>query len=200
MNVAILVGGRGGRIGREKGFLRLCGKTFVEILAERFSGCDLFFVCRNEEQAKVYSEFGEVVVDCVRDFGPLAGICSALRRCSNKILVLAVDMPLVMREIAEELYKRCIEADAVVPVWDDGKLEPLLACYSKSALSVIEKCIEMGERRVHKAIRMMKTIYYPVEKLRKFDPELISFFNVNSVEDYERLLKVVGCSSTDTEG
>jgi len=200
VNVAILVGGRGGRIGKEKGFLRLCGRTFVEILAERFSDCKLFFVCRDDVQAESYSKFGEVLIDCVKDFGPLAGICSALRRCNDKVLILAVDMPLVKREIAEVLYNSCIDVDAVVPTWKDGKLEPLLACYSKSALKVIERCIEMGERRVHKAIRGMRTIYYPVEELRKFDRELLSFFNVNSVEDYERLLKVVGCSSTDTEG
>ncbi len=200
MRVAILVGGRGDRIGREKGFLKLCGRTFVEILVEKFSDCDILFVCRDEEQAKVYSDFGEVVVDCVRDFGPLAGICSALRRYPGRVLILAVDIPLVRREIAEEIYRKCSNVDAVVPTWDDGKLEPLLACYSKTALGVIEKCIEEGERRVYKAIRRMNAILYPVNDLRRFDPELLSFFNVNSVEDYERLQRVVGCSSTDTGG
>ncbi len=200
MNVAILVGGKGRRIGLDKGFLKLCGKTFVEILVDRFEDCNLVLVCRDEKQAGEYSIFGKTIIDFVEDFGPLAGIYSALKHFGDKVLVLAVDMPLVKRKLAEFLFEFRSDADVVVPAWSDGKIEPLLARYSYSALKMIEMCIEMGERRVHKAIERMNAVYYPIEKLKKFDERLESFINVNSVEDYERLLKVVECSSTDTEG
>ncbi len=200
MNVAILVGGKGRRIGLDKGFLKLCGKTFVEILVDRFRDCNLVLVCRDEKQAEEYSIFGKTIIDFVEDFGPLAGIYSALRHFEDKVLVLAVDMPLVKRKLAEFLFEFRSDADVVVPVWSDGKREPLLARYSDSALKTIERNIEVGEKRVHKAIERMNAVYYPIEKLKKFDERLESFINVNSVEDYERLLKVVKCSSTDTEG
>jgi len=200
VNVAILVGGRGKRIGLDKGFLKLCGRTFIEILVDRFKDCDLVLVCRDEKQAEEYSIFGKTLVDSVRNFGPLAGIYSALKHFENRVLVLAVDMPLVKRELAEFLFESYPDVDAVVPAWSDGKIEPLLACYSHSALKTIEKCLEEGERRVHKAIERMNTAYYPIENLRWFDERLESFINVNSMKDYERLLKVVECSSIDTEG
>ncbi len=200
MNVAILVGGRGGRIGGEKGMLKLCGRTFVEILVERFVDCEVVLVCRDEEQAELYSEFGDTVVDEVENFGPLAGIYSALRHFKDFTLVVAVDMPLVRRELSEFIFDTCAElkADALVPTWSDGRIEPLLACYSYGSIEKIRRCIEMGERRVYKAVKSMNAVYYPIEMLRRFDDKLLSFVNVNTYEDYEKLIRVVGCSSTGT--
>ena len=198
MNVAVLVGGRGGRIGKDKGLLRLCGKTFLEIIMEKFKDCSIVIVCRDEKQAKVYSDFGSTVVDIVKGFGPLGGILSALEFYKSRTFVLAVDMPLVNRKVAEYLYS--LPGEVVVPSWSDGKIEPLLACYSEGAIETIRKCVKIGERRVHMAIKMMNVNYVPIDRLKVFDPELLSFFNVNSVEDYERLKRVVGCSSTDTGG
>lgn len=196
MNVAILVGGKGERIGKDKGMLKLCGKTFVEILLERFCGYNVVLVCRDEAQAEKYSIFGETVVDVVKDFSPLAGIYSALKHFKDYTLVVAVDMPLVSRDLAEFLFKTCIEAkaDVVVPTWSDGKIEPLLACYSYSSAEKIWSCIKNGERRVYKAIMGMNTIYYPIEELRRFDKNLHTFINVNTEEDYKRILKVIRCS------
>jgi len=196
VNVAILVGGKGGRIGKDKGMLTLCGRTFVEILLEKFYDCNVVLVCRDEEQAEEYSKFGETVVDEIKNFSPLAGIYSALKHFKDYTLIVAVDMPLVKRELANFLFQTCIEekADVVVPTWSDGKIEPLLACYSYSSMDKIKNCIEKGERRVYKAIRSMNAIYYPIDELRSFDKDLLSFMNVNTEEDYEKILKVVGCS------
>lgn len=195
MNVAILVGGKGGRIGRDKGLLKLCGKTFVEILLEKFDDCNVVLVCRDESQAEEYSRFGRTVIDEIRDFSPLAGIYSALRYFKDYTLVIAVDMPLVRRELAGFLFKMCIKtkANVVVPTWRNGKLEPLLACYSYDSLREIWSCIRKGERRVYRAIKNMNAIYYPIDELRKFDSNLHSFMNVNTEEDYRKILKVVGC-------
>ncbi len=195
MNVAILVGGKGGRIGKDKGMLMLCGKTFTEILLEKFQDCNIVLVCRDESQAEEYSKFGETVVDEIKNFSPLAGIYSALKYFKDYTLIVAVDMPLVKRELAEFLFKTCIEekADAVVPTWSDGKVEPLLACYSYDSMEKIWSCIKMGERRVYKSIERMSAIYYPIDKLRMFDKDLLSFMNVNTEEDYKKILKVVGC-------
>ncbi len=195
MNVAILVGGKSERIGRDKGLLDLCGKTFVERIIEKFYDCDVVLVCRDKDQAEEYSKFGKTIVDEIKNFSPLAGVYSALKHFKDHTLIVAVDMPLVKRELAEFLFKKCVEeeVDAVVPVWSDGKIEPLLACYSYSAIDKIGKCIEKGERRVYKAIRSMNATYYPIDKLRIFDDDLLSFMNVNTYEDYKKILKVVGC-------
>lgn len=195
MKVAILAGGKGRRIGEDKGFLEINGIKFAEILLTKFEGCEVVFVCRDEEQAKKYrKEFCcEVITDRIRDFGPLAGIHSALKYFQDYILVIAVDMPLVKRKLAEFLYSMARGYDALIPTWDDGKMEPLLACYSYRAVDEVEKCIKMGIRRVVKPFERLNTLYYPIEGLRVFDENLISFVNVNTPKD----LEMVRCLLTD---
>ncbi len=192
VNIAVLVGGKGGRIGREKGLLELCGKTFLEIILNKFEDCSVVIVCRDEKQAEIYSKFGRTIIDVVKNYGPLGGILSALEFYREKTLVIAVDMPLVKRRIAEYLYS--LPGDVVVPSWGDGKIEPLFACYSEGALKAIRECVRRGEKRVHVAIRMMNANYVSVMDLKRFDPDLQSFLNVNSPKDYERLKRVVECS------
>jgi molybdopterin-guanine dinucleotide biosynthesis protein A len=54
LKVAILAGGKGRRIGGDKGFLEVNGKRFAEILLNKFEDCEVVFVCRDEEQAEKY--------------------------------------------------------------------------------------------------------------------------------------------------
>ncbi len=193
VNVAVLVGGRGGRIGRDKGFLDVCGKTFIEAIVEEFSDCRLLIVCRDEMQAKEYSRFGKTAVDLFKGVGPLAGIYTALRHFEDDISVVPVDCPLVRREILEYISELLKGYDAAVPVWEDGRLEPLIASYSYSSADRIREFIEAGEKRVYAVLRCMRTRYIPTAELRKFDRELRSFINVNTWQDYLNLLRVVGC-------
>ncbi|WP_456327752.1 molybdenum cofactor guanylyltransferase [Archaeoglobus sp.] len=197
LNVAVLAGGKGSRIGLDKGFLELGGKRFAEILLERFNGCNVVFVCRDEKQAEIYrrSFNCKVIVDSVKDFSPLAGIHSALNYFRDYVLIVAVDMPLVKRMLAEFVYKMGTGYDALIPMWSDGKMEPLLACYSYNAIEEIERCISLGIRKVSRAFERLNTLYYPVESLKIFDEKLISFVNVNTPKD----LEMVRCLLTDTE-
>ncbi len=198
MNVAILAGGRGKRIGMDKGFLRFKGRLFGEILVERFRDCNTVFVCRDEEQAKIYERTFKctVITDVVRNYSPLAGILSALEYFEDYTLILAVDMPFVKRRLAEFIYERARGYDALIPTWSDGKKEPLLACYSPNAIPEIRRSIERGIKRVVKPLEKLKTLFYPIELLRIYDENLISFTNVNTPKD----LEMIECLSIDLEG
>ncbi len=197
MNVAILAGGRGKRIGTDKGFLRFKGRLFGEMIVERFRDCNTVFVCRDEEQAKIYERTFKcpVITDVVRNYSPLAGILSALEYFKDYTLILAVDMPFVKRRLAEFIYERARGYDALIPTWKDGKKEPLLACYSSNAISEIRKCIKMGIRKVTKPFESLKTLFYPIELLKAYDENLISFTNVNTRRD----LEMIECLSIDLE-
>ncbi len=197
MNVAVLCGGKGRRVGMDKGFLSLNGTRFAEIMMRKFEGCDVVFVCRDERQAEVYRrEFGcETTVDTVKNFSPLAGIHSALKYFEDYTLVVAIDMPLVKRGLAEFIYDNSFGYHALIPTWSDGKLEPLLSCYSPKSIGEIERCIRTGIRKVSKPFESLKTLYFPVDFLRVFDERLISFTNVNTLED----LEMVRCLWTGSE-
>lgn len=184
MKLAVLMGGRSRRIGIEKAELMICGKRLIEIAIEKYSDYSPIFVCRDIAQAEKYAkEYGiKCVYDIYRDFGALAGIHSALRHNGNTVVV-AIDMPFVKRDLLEFIFDKGIElnCDALIPKHDFA--EPLLAYYSERAIPEIERAIERGEKRIIASLSNLKTVFYPVDELRKFDKSLISFFNINTPKD-----------------
>lgn len=201
VKAAILVGGKGKRIGEEKATLRVCGKTFLERIVETLKGFEIIVVCRDSEQIKAYKNAFNLncpfIKDTIKNFGPLAGIHAALSYFKDYTLIIAVDLPLIKREIAITIYQECLkmQADALIPTKGDN-FEPLLACYSYNAVKEIEKSFKMQERKILIPInRLKKVIFYDIENLRKIDKNLISFFNVNTKEDLQRVEEL--CSSID---
>ncbi len=199
MNVAVLMGGQGKRLGIEKAELKICGKKLIEIAIEKYKKYNLVFVCRDEKQAEKYSRDYDAVFICdiYKDFGALAGIHSALNYF-DRCIVTAIDMPFVKRVVIEHIYNEGLKrkCDALIPIHKYP--EPLLAFYSNSSLKEIEKSIERCEKRIIEPFKRLNTIFYPVENLKKFDRDLISFFNINTAEDLKRAEEL--CSRIGMEG
>jgi molybdopterin-guanine dinucleotide biosynthesis protein A len=202
VNAAILVGGAGRRLGGvEKGKLVICGKTVVERILGSLEDFNTVIVCRDEEQSGKYEDWENIIVDEFRGMGPLAGIHAALKHFGDSTLIVAADMPFLRRNVALKLWKERArnKADALIPVWGCGKMEPLLAVYSATTLPEIERSLERGETKVLAPImRLEKVIFYSIEKLRDVDEKLISFFNINTPEDLKRADEL--CWSTDSAG
>jgi len=187
VKLAILMGGIGKRIGMEKAEIRLCGKRLIEIAVEKFAEYDPIFVCRDEVQLKKYAEeFGQkFVCDLYPGFGALAGIHSALKH-NGDTMIVAIDMPFVRKKLLEFLFEkgREIGCDALIPKHEFP--EPLLAFYSEKAIDEIEKSIKRGEKRILAPMSRLRTVYFPAEELRKFDKHLISFFNINTIDELKK--------------
>ncbi len=199
MKVAVLVGGVGRRIGMEKTEVMLCGKKLIEWVLEKYSPFQTVFVCRDEKQAeKLSSRYeAEFIWDLHKGVGSIAGIHAALRHFGSCV-VAAIDMPFVKPEVLEHLYKEGEKAgcDALIPKHDYP--EPLLAYYAESAADELERAILQGIRKILVPLERLNVVYYPVEKLRKFDKELISFFNINTPDDLKRAEEI--CLKMSTEG
>ncbi|MCS7130867.1 MAG: molybdenum cofactor guanylyltransferase [Archaeoglobaceae archaeon] len=184
MKLAVLMGGKGRRMGIEKAEIKICGERLIEIAVRKYSDYNPIFVCRDRFQAEKYSEeFGiKCVCDLYQNFGALAGIHSALKH-NGDTAVVAIDMPFVKKELLEFIYDlgKKSDCDALIPKREYA--EPLLGYYSASAIPEIERSIIEGEKRILSPLSRLRTIFYPVEELRKFDKSLISFFNINTIED-----------------
>ena len=199
MRIAVLVGGSGRRIGMEKTEIRLCGKRLIEIAIEKYSDYETVFVCRDESQVSNLSQQyeGKFIADVFKNVGSIAGIHAALSYFGDCV-VTAIDMPFVKKKVLEHIYEKGVESgcDALLPKHKFP--EPLLAYYSRTAVSEIEKAIKSGERMILAPLKNLEVVYYPVENLRKFDKDLISFFNINTKNDLERAEKL--CSEIGLEG
>lgn len=147
----ILIGGRSSRLGRDKAFVEIGGKTLAERALDmvRSSGIALktTFVAGSETQFAIEALTlkAPFIFDLSEGRGPLGGLSAALSYAQTSwILVVACDYPFMSPEFLKFLAG-CIsdEFGAVAPEQPDGRLQPLCAFYKvEAALPIVQEIIE----------------------------------------------------------
>ena len=191
----ILAGGRGKRIGyKEKALIPTNGKPIIKHTIEILDGVvdEIIVSVRDDRQKQLLEEYTTgrvVVVDEYVDAGPLAGILEGLGAAAGEyVFVVACDMPFINIEVVEFLLKSAQGHDGALPAGDDGIYEPLHAVYRTGPmLARTEKSIEQGERFILAPIFDLEDmVFIEMDKIRKFDPKLNTFLNINTLEDIEK--------------
>ncbi|MEJ2757040.1 MAG: molybdenum cofactor guanylyltransferase [Anaerolineales bacterium] len=153
-------------------------------------GSEIFIVSNHPED---YHQFGfPVYTDIIKGVGALGGIHTVLSHINTeKVLILACDMPFVNSEITKYLLSLAIGFDVVIPkIHPKGFVEPFKAVYSKSCLKAVEKAIMAKKRRVISFFDDVNVKYVEKEEIAPMDPDFISFLNVNTPEDLRTALKI----------
>jgi molybdopterin-guanine dinucleotide biosynthesis protein A len=118
---------------------------------------------------------------------PLIGIVTGLGAVSsNYALVSACDIPFLNEKVVEILFKRASGADAAIPKWRKGDIEPLEAVYrTASTLKAARATLVPSGLPLREMIRKLaQVVYVSVEDdIGRVDPDLRTFFNVNTKED-----------------
>jgi molybdopterin-guanine dinucleotide biosynthesis protein A len=182
----VLCGGRSRRMGRPKAFLPYEGKTMIEHVLGIVS--DLFneiLLVANEPD--LFEDFDvDVVKDILPYRGPLGGILSGLLVSSNPhAFVIACDMPLVPRRLVRDIASRRHGNDVVVLSHLHG-VEPLLGIYSKNCIRQLEESLFAGNLSVQDFLSGLKAQTYFYD--RPEDDGLPPFFNINTPQDYSRVI------------
>jgi len=136
----------------------------------------------------------EVLEDATAELGPVGGILTGAQTLKAAYTaVLPCDSPFIEPRLVGYLFKRAEKADAAIPRWPKGYIEPLHSIYSVEALlKVGEATLRSGNLAVRGLIeRMGRVVYIPTGELSQFDPELLTFFNINTLKDLEDARK--GC-------
>lgn len=199
IGAVILAGGAGNRIGGDKPLIDFKGKKLIHYVIEAASSVsDEIIVVVDEDEEKKFKtivpEDVEVIVDQISGGGPLIGLYSGLRQIRSEYAVaLPCDSPFLNLEVLRFLLCKARGVDAVIPQWPNGYIEPLHSIYKVSAaLKCSEEALGEGKSRIHDMIdRLEKTIFVSIESIRKFDPELLTFFNINSLEDLEKAETII---------
>ena len=131
----ILAGGKSSRMGRDKAWLEVGGKTLLERQIElaRVVGAKEVFV-----SGRVGMDYAAcdcvVLTDHFQNAGPLAGIERGLSATTTPLLlVLAVDMPRLEVGFLRKLITASADGCGVIPQLNEH-IEPLVAIYPKAAL------------------------------------------------------------------
>jgi molybdopterin-guanine dinucleotide biosynthesis protein A len=203
-SAVVLAGGKGKRMGMiEKALLELEGKSILERQLESlFQVVDEVILsvrdsAQKEKFRPLLEKFSSYEVrfcfDTIIDAGPLEGIRAGLLQSRSEYsFVCAGDMPFINSRVVDFLFKKAIGHDAALPKWEDGKFEPLHAVYSKKMITEIEKTFEKGKHSVlTPVLEMQNVVFIEVSEIRKIDPELRTFANINTAEDlmYDRITK-----------
>ncbi|OWR32599.1 molybdenum cofactor guanylyltransferase [Saccharibacillus sp. O23] len=179
----LLAGGLSRRYGSPKAFARYEGRLFHERAYEALSAaCRLVTVSSAASLAERFPGAYDVQVDLpeVSGRGPLAGICTVMRRIpAERYLVLPCDMPRVgprtIRRLAELAQTRP-EAD-VAAVRAGDAFVPLLSVWRAGLADVLEQEISADRLSVMKLLAKLNTVWLDASRI---DEDLRVFDNFNT--------------------
>ena len=185
MTAVILAGGKSSRMGRNKAFLKIQGKTFIErqidLLREIF---DEIIISANTPSEYTFLNIS-VIKDVYPEKGPLGGIYTGLMNSrSLHTFFLACDMPFVELPLIQYLKGLVKDFDVVVPQSERG-LEPLHAFYSKNCLAPIKRELTRNNLRIISFFSDVKVKIVELDTLTSSKSFRDSIRNLNTPDDYE---------------
>ena len=190
----ILAGGRSSRMSKPKAALDFGGESILERMVEELAPSfdDLIIVAapEHEESFRIEIPRARIVRDEVAFAGPLDALRRGLVAARHEIaFACSCDLPMLKSDLAAELCSLIGEHAAAIPIVDN-RLQPLCAVYRKSAAGSIAKLIANGAQRLLVLAQVLDTRRVSTDELRRVDPTLASFINVNTPDDYTRALKL----------
>ena len=185
----ILAGGKSSRMGRPKALLPFDNEPLIVHLVRALK--------RMFAEAVVVAAPGQELpplpVRLARDEvayqGPVGGIYYGLKAASGEVcFVTSCDVAFLNVSLISYLLSQISDYDVVVPYWR-GRFQPLHAVYRRSVLPLLKEQLERGELRPIYLFDKVRTRKIDEDEIRRFDPEGLSFLNMNTPEDYEESLK-----------
>jgi len=182
----ILAGGKSTRMGLDKAFIALDGRTLLARMLElaRSVAEDVRLV---GDPAK-FAPFAPVVEDVFRDCGPLGGIHAALRGSPKDLnLILAVDVPFISLALLQYLISRARSsphATVTVPRAGGG-WHPLSAVYRREFAGLAERALREGRYKIDALFDAASVQVITEEELEVagFSPRV--FRNLNTPQDLD---------------
>ena len=189
VSAGILAGGKSSRMGRPKALLPFDGQPLIVHIVRQLQEllADIVVVAAAEQ------ELPPLPVTLVRDDvayqGPVGGIYYGLRAIGKEVcFVTSCDVPFLNLSLISYLISQIENYDVVAPYWQD-RFQPLHAVYRRSVLPLLQQQLERGELRPIFLYEKVRTRKVSEDEIRRFDPEGLSFLNMNTPEDYQAALQ-----------
>lgn len=199
----VLAGGESRRMGRSKAWIQLDGSFFIVRVIEALRRvCDEILIVANDPLE--FAALGaSVVPDEFPGTGSLGGLYSGLNAARNDLgIAVACDMPFLKPEVLEFLISLSPGFDTIVPsVRDERKpdnpfksgetarkknLHPLHAVYRKTCLEPMREAVEKNDLRMISFYGAVRVRTVEQTELEPFDPDFLSFWNVNTPQELQR--------------
>ena len=179
-------------MGRDKASLPFGDETLLDRIVRIVTPCvdEVRLVAR---EGQVLADRGlPVARDPAEGLGPLAGVIAGLRATpAERVFVISCDSPLVQPALVERLLALSVGHDAAIPRID-GHYVPTTAVYGRGILAAAERLLARGELRPRLLVSEPGVRVVAEEELTPVDPELLSFRDCDTPEEYRDLLARAG--------
>jgi molybdopterin-guanine dinucleotide biosynthesis protein A len=191
----ILAGGVSSRFGQDKGLLQLANKPLIKHVLDAISTLvdEKMVVTSSKVQAENYAKVlgsdVNVLIDVDDAQSPLVGTLTGFKEAYGEYaLLLSCDTPFVSRDVISLLFEVCINRNAVIPRWPNGYIEPLQAVYcTKPAYEAAKSVLSEGKLNLRSMVDKLRGVrYVSTLVLQQIDPELRTFFNINTPLDLKK--------------
>jgi molybdopterin-guanine dinucleotide biosynthesis protein A len=170
LDMVVLAGGQGRRMGTDKALLVVDGQRLVDIVVSGLSaGGSRVIVARGDRPLGLPNEVADVP-GCP---GPLGGVVAGLQEAHSDLVGLVpVDTPVVVPELARHLAAACVATGraAAVPVVG-GRVQSLHAVIDRSALPAIQARVAGGERSPRRLLAWLDAVRVDVDGWGTVDPD-----------------------------
>lgn len=190
-------------MGRDKVFLELRGKTFLECIF--VNACRVFdniIISTDTEEhknkistlpeIKKAKERLEIITDTHERCGPIGGICTVFEMTDmEKFAIIPTDVPFADMRVLEFFYENCKDRPLIYKR-DNGDLEPLIGAYCRKSYETFKTAMDEGNFKIHKVLLGMNCDMMTQAQMIKAKPKLAdvdfarAFVNINRPEDYGR--------------
>ena len=198
ITAVILAGGRSRRLGRDKAVEPFAGEPLLRRVIRRAAAGvnanagDVVVVVADSTRAAALPLAPEqrTVVDAFPGSGPLGGIYTGLTTArTDWSLAAACDLPFLSVPLLQYMAGLRDGVDIVAPVVN-GRPEPTHALYSRRCRPAIAARLQAGRLKTAHLFSDVTVRYVGETEIRRFDPELLSFFNINRPADLARALEL----------
>jgi molybdopterin-guanine dinucleotide biosynthesis protein A len=198
----VLTGGASQRMGRDKSGLQF-GACSLAIRAHQVLSAISQNVCAaGNKSLPGFTNTGDILnPGSSRPRASIVGLHSALFHSHTEwTAVLACDLPFVTEAFFQRLVGICESVgelyDAVVPVQQDGRTQPLAALYRRDrCIRSIEQMIGGGNYRLSAFVENLNAYRVLPSEFSDLDEPERLFFNINTPEDYTNALELADVSS-----
>jgi molybdopterin-guanine dinucleotide biosynthesis protein A len=183
-------------MGRTKALLPWGRGTLLEHVVDRVGEVvDEVVVVAREDQEITFSRSIPMVRDAAEGLGPLAGLAAGLAAIeAERAFLVSCDMPFLRPAFVRRLLDLSAGHDAAVAEID-GYFMVTAAVYSKAALPVARELVAARRLRPRFLLDGLDTRVVAADELLDVDPELESFRNCNTPEEYAAALRDAGIGS-----
>jgi molybdopterin-guanine dinucleotide biosynthesis protein A len=196
-----LAGGQNSRFfGTNKALVQVGGKQILDHILDVFK--DLFdeiILVTNDPSQYLQWDFN-IVSDIFPIRSSLTGIHTGLFYTSAPYAFFAAcDIPFLKKELVETLVD-AIEpnVDIVIPETSKG-FEPLCAVYSKRCFKPLDAQLAENEFKIQHVFQKVRVKRISEDILRKSDPDLRSFYNINTPDDLAEAKNIATGPSEGTQ-